>query len=225
MKNRWLRPGAVITLTLLVTLAAVALYAWRMNSDAVMKVPGEIEEYLFWDARKLNDFRLTTAGNKSFGPEQLKGKWSFIFFGYTHCPDVCPVTLMELGTVFKILEQNPDIFPQMQGIFVSVDPGRDTAELLGEYVSYFHPDFIGLTGEKEQIDHFSRQIGALYSIRAGESEEEYEVTHNSTIFLVDPQGRLYGRFAPPQIAQEIAGAFIRIHAFYGQQSEKRWPLF
>lgn len=220
-----MRPRILIALALLLCLAAAGLYAWRSNSDAVVKAPSEIEEYLFWEARALKAFRLTAAGNKGYGLDQLKGKWSFIFFGYTHCPDVCPVTLMELGTVFKIMEQNPVIFPRMQGIFISVDPGRDTPELLEKYVTYFHPGFVGLTGSKEQIDAFSRQIGALYSLQSEGSERNYEVTHNSTIFLIDPEGRLYGRFAPPQIAQQIAGAFIRINAFYKRQSEKNWSLF
>ena len=225
MKSAWLRPRAAVALALILTLTAVALYAWRSDSDAVVKIPEEIADYMFWDARALQEFQLTAAGNKGFTLEQLKGKWSFIFFGYTHCPDVCPVTLMELGTVFKIMEQNPAIYPQMQGIFISVDPQRDTPEILEKYVTYFHPGFIGLTGSKKQIDAFSRQIGTLYSLRAEGAEKNYEVTHNSTIFLIDPEGRLYGRFAPPQMAQQIAGAFIRMHAFYKRQSEQGWSLF
>ena len=219
------RSKPAIAFALLTTLAALALYVWQSKTDDFVKIPEEIEEFLFWEAKPLKEFNLISAANNDFTLEQLKGKWSFVFFGYTHCPDVCPTTLLELGTLFKIMEQNPAIYPDMQGIFISVDPQRDTPEQLKKYVAYFHPGFIGLTGSKEQIDNFSRQIGTLYNFHSKTAEDVYEVTHNSTIFLIDPQGRLYGRFAPPQIAQQIAGAFLRIHAFYQQQHEDAWSLF
>jgi protein SCO1/2 len=229
VKKRWLPSRAVVALLLLIAMAVTAFFAWRSSSEIIVKAPEDIEEYLFWEARDLVDFKLTSAGNKTFNLDDMKGKWSFIFFGYTHCPDVCPATLMQLSTVFRILEHNPAIFPQIQGVFISVDPKRDTPELLKDYVSYFNAGFIGLTGSKARIDAFSRQIGVLYSFNSENSEgsdnDSYEVTHNSTIFLIDPQGRLYGRFPPPQAAQEIAGVFIKIHAFYQQQVEKRWPFF
>jgi protein SCO1/2 len=215
----------VIAILLPVILAATALFAWRLGSEVNIKVPEEIEDYLFWEAKDLTDFKLTAAGNKTFDLDNMKGKWSFIFFGYTHCPDVCPTTLMQMGAAFKLIEYDPAIYPEIQGIFISVDPDRDTPELLKDYVSYFNPGFIGLTGNKARIDAFSRQIGALYKLNNEGSEDSYEVTHNSTIFLIDPKGRLYGRFPPPQAAPEIASTFIRIHKFYTKQEEKRWSLF
>ena len=77
------------------------------------------------------------AGGKPLNLEQLQGKWSFVFFGYTHCPDVCPITLGSLGTMFKLLEKDPTVSPEIQSIFVSVDPKRDTPESLKEYVNDF----------------------------------------------------------------------------------------
>jgi protein SCO1/2 len=221
-------PRIVIAILLPVFLAATALFAWRLGSEVNIKVPEEIEDYLFWEAKNLTDFKLTAAGNKTFDLDNMKGKWSFIFFGYTHCPDICPTTLMQMGEAFKLLEYDPVLHPEIQGIFISVDPKRDTPELLKDYVTYFNPGFIGLTDNKARIDAFSRQIGALYSFHSESKDgddDTYEVTHNSTIFLIDPQGRLYGRFPPPQAAPEIASTFIRIRKFYTQQEEKRWPLF
>jgi protein SCO1/2 len=226
VNNKYLPSRPIVALILLVTLTASAFFVWRSNANTLMKAPEDIEDYLFWEARDLADFQLTAADNSTFDLDSLKGKWSFIFFGYTHCPDVCPATLMQLGTLFDILEQkSPAVFSQLQGVFISVDPKRDTPALLRDYVSYFNKGFIGLTGNKAQIDAFSRQIGALYSINAGQSESDYEVTHNSTLFLIDPQGRLYGHFSPPQNAPEIAESFIKIHAFYRQQSKKQWAFF
>lgn len=225
MKMPKLQPKIVIAILLPVFLAVSALCVWRLGSEVSVKVPEEIEDYLFWEARELTDFKLTAAGNRTFDLDDLKGKWSFIFFGYTHCPDVCPTTLMQMGEAFKLLEYDPVIYPKIQGVFISVDPDRDTPELLKDYVAYFNPGFIGLTANKARIDAFSRQIGALYKLHNEESADSYEVTHNSTIFLIDPEGRLYGRFSPPQAAPEIASTFIRIRKFYRQQEENGWSLF
>jgi protein SCO1/2 len=225
MKRQKFKPKVVIAVLLPVFLAATAFFAWHLSSEVNIKTPEEIEDFLFWEAKELTDFKLTAAENKSFDLDNMKGKWSFIFFGYTHCPDICPTTLMQMGEAFKLLEYDPVLYPEIQGIFISVDPDRDTPELLKDYVGYFNPGFIGLTDNKARIDAFSRQIGALYKLNNEESKDSYEVTHNSTIFLIDPKGRLYGRFAPPQAAPEIASTFIRIRKFYKQQEEKRWSLF
>ena len=228
MKKRSLLFNTTLVLTLLITVSAVVLFSWKRSANDHTPAPEELEEYLFWQAKKLHDFTLTAADNQSLELDDLKGKWSFVFFGYTHCPDVCPMTLGVLGSAFSILKQDPVAYKEIQGVFVSVDPKRDTPELLKEYVSYFGNEFIGVTGSSEQIDAFSRQIGALYAIHdaeEGDDPEDYLVTHNSAIFLIDPRGRLYGRFPPPQDAMNIASTFIKLRTFYQQQEDKRWRLF
>lgn len=218
------RKGLVVVLVLAVVLAGSAFLAWKPGLDRFLtRTPNDIEDYLFWQAKKLKPFQLMSADNKNFGLDDLKGKWSFVFFGYTNCPDVCPATLGILGIAFKILEKySPDIFPEIQGIFVSVDPRRDTPESLKEYVSYFDAGFIGVTGSTGQIDGLTHQMGALYSIDNEEpGDSSYEVIHNSTIFLVDPEGRLYGRFSPPQTPEGIARTFKKIRSFYHRQDGKR----
>lgn len=206
-----------------IAVAAAAFIGSRRVSEPVVKPPEDIEDYLFWQAKELTDFKLIGAGNKTLGLNDLQGKWSFVFFGYIHCPDVCPLTMGVLGQAFKLIEKNPAAYQEIQGIFVSVDPKRDTPELLKEYASYFNNKFTGVTGDTAQVDAFSRQMSALYTIHPKESQESgdnYLVTHNSTVFLVDPQGRLYGRFPPPQLPQEIAEVFIKIHTFYNERVKK-----
>lgn len=227
MKNQ---RGAITrrSLALLLVIAVVSAVAitvfigGRPGKEVVVKPPVEIEDYLFWQAKDLTDFKLMGAGAKTFGLNDLKGKWSFVFFGYTHCPDVCPLTMGILGQAFKLIEKNPAASQEIQGVFVSVDPKRDTPELLKEYVSHFNNKFIGVTGEIAQLDGVSRQMSALYTIdkEPGKPVDVYQVTHSSTIFLVDPQGRLYGRFPPPLSPQEIAGAFINIRTFYNERVKK-----
>ncbi len=133
-----------------------------------------------------------------------------------------------MGKAFKILEQTPVAFQEIQGVFVSVDPKRDTPESLKEYVSYFNDKFLGVTGDTAQLDAFARQMSALYTIHPnepGKPSDTYLVSHNSTIFLVDPQGKLFGRFPPPQAPQEMADAFLKIRTFYNERGKKRWGVF
>ena len=210
---------------MIITLAVSAGFGWRLGSDAVVQAPEEIADYLFWEAKDLTAFTLVGANHEALRLDDLKGKWSFIFFGYTHCPDVCPFTLSALGAVFRILGQAPAVSSTIQGIFVSVDPQRDTPELLREYASYFNAKFSGVTGTTAQVDAITRQMGAFYAIHPGNSEESYLVSHNSTIFLVDPRGRLYGRFPPPHAPREIAEIFTKIRAFYIETADKRWAFF
>jgi len=241
------RMGIAFTLLLAIAVIVSVMMSRQTGDKVVVKHPEDIADYLFWEAKGLTEFKLTGANGAAFGLNDLKGKWSFIFFGYTQCPDVCPLTMGILGQTFKILEKNPAAFQEMQGVFISVDPKRDTPESLKEYVSYFNNRFIGVTGDKEQLDALSRQMSVLYAInpkepeKAGEGKEhkkegaagelkkpeggssgkeEYTVTHSSTVFLIDPQGRLYGRFPPPQVPQEIAQAFVKIRTFYNEGVKK-----
>ncbi|MDX8403577.1 MAG: SCO family protein [Mariprofundaceae bacterium] len=226
MEKRRLFSKKSLVLFLAITMATAIFFGWRLSTTTVVKIPTEIEDYLFWEAKDLTSFDLMAPDNKTFNLENLKGKWSFIFFGYTHCPDVCPATLSVMGAAFGALAHNPVVASEIQGIFISVDPKRDTPELLKKYVSYFDDEFLGLTGSKNQLDAFTRQIGALYFIDSKNVKDaSYDVTHNSTIFLIDPQGRLYGRFSPPQDPLVIANIFVKIRAFYNDQAEKQWLFF
>ena len=224
-KQRGFISKGIFALLLAITMTVAAYFVWQSKSNTVVQFPEEIEDFLFWQVRDLTDFTLTGADNKTLGLSNLEGKWSFIFFGYTHCPDICPMSMNTMGTAFKLLKKNPAASADIQGVFVSVDPDRDTPELLKEYASYFNPEFLGVTGNKTQIDAFTRQMGTLYALHNEESQEDYSVTHNSTIFLIDPQGRLYGRFPQPHVAREIADTFVKIRAFYDEQTKKQWFFF
>lgn len=214
MSRRW----ALLLVAVVAVAAVAAVAAWRWPArDAVVRLPEDIEDYVFWQPKPLTDFRLVAADGRVLGLPEMKGKWNFVFFGYTHCPDVCPMTMLVLAQAFALLEKKPGLVQEMRGVFVSVDPKRDTPELLRAYVAHFNDGFMGVTGDDGQLEAFARQMGALYTVQPRQAQaaaDDYLVSHNSTIFLVDPQGRLYGRFPPPQAAPEIADAFVRIRAFY-----------
>jgi len=199
----------------LVVLAVGAVLGTRMiGKDQVQPIPEALVEYLLWEPQQIASFTLQDFDKQEFDIDHFKGKWTFLFFGYTFCPDVCPVTMSNLASVFKKLEGKPVPMSNIQGVFISVDPERDTPDILKQYVPYFDSRFIGASGTKQQLDAFTRQIGALYYIDAEESGENYLVSHNSSLFLIDPKARLYARFTMPHDPEQITGAFIQIVQHY-----------
>ena len=137
-------------------------------------------------------FTLDGAGGK-VSLSDFKGKAVAVYFGYSYCPDICPTTFSNLTTALKRL--TPEQAKEMQVVFISVDPGRDTPESLKEYVEYFDPSYVGLTGTKEQIDEVvSRYEGTQYMIiKEGSEAMGYTVGHTSFVYFFDKQGNFSSR--------------------------------
>lgn len=134
------------------------------------------------------------------GPVQLsdfQGQWTFLYFGYTFCPDACPLTLSKLKNVRKELGDNDD---QMQVVMVSVDPERDSPEVLDTYVRYFDQSFVGITGNKEEIDALGEPFGIYYEKGEGSEATGYLVIHSTRFYLIDPDGN--ARVAYPHEATD-----------------------
>lgn len=117
----------------------------------------------------------------------FKGKAVTVFFGYTHCPDVCPTTMSDLKAAMRLLGPQA---ARVQVLFVSVDPERDTPEILGKYVPYFDPSFLGLTGTPEEIAETAREFKVFYSKHAESGASGYLVDHTAGTYVYDPQGRI-----------------------------------
>lgn len=176
--------------------------------------PTELEGVLRPDFRPLQAFKLTDHNHTVFDEKRLQGKWSFIFFGYTSCPDVCPTTLNVLSSVHDLLVDETDTtLNDMQVLFISVDPKRDTTEKLADYVTYFNKDFIGATADKTEIDKLARQFGAGYIIEEEKPTGGYNVSHTSAIFLTDPHGRLVATFSQPHQASTISSQYKKIQTY------------
>jgi protein SCO1/2 len=141
--------------------------------------------------RSVADFELTDSAGKPFTADNLQGKPSLVFFGFTHCPDVCPTTLVKLAQVKKAA-----VIAGLQVLFVSVDPQRDTPAVLGLYVHNFDPDFIGLTGDPKAIEKLSASFGVAVA-RVDLPGGDYTMDHSAAVFLLDTQGRIVGIFTPP----------------------------
>lgn len=177
--------------------------------------PAELEGVLRPDFRLLQPFQLIDHNNTVFDEQKLQGKWSFVFYGYTSCPDVCPATLYVLSSVHGLLVDELGKTPEdMQVLFISVDPARDTPEKLADYVTYFNKDFIAATAEKTEIDKLARQFGAGYIFEDEIEPGIYNVSHTSAIFLVDPFGRLAATFSQPHQPSTIVSQYKKIRTYF-----------
>ncbi len=126
----------------------------------------------------------------------FKGKVSVVFFGYTQCPDVCPTTMGELALIKRALGADGD---RIQGIFVTVDPARDTPEVLKAYLAAFDPTFIGLRGSPEQVAAAAREFKVFYAKVTGKTPGSYTMDHTAGSYVIDTKGnlRLFERYGMP----------------------------
>jgi protein SCO1/2 len=131
-------------------------------------------------------FRLTNQDGKPFTDENLKGKPFVVFFGFTHCPEVCPTTLYDLTQDFEALGKDAD---KLQAVFITVDPARDTPDLMKTYLSSFDPRIVGLTGTEEEIAAAARAYKVYY--RKVPTDSDYTMDHSAALFLMDGKGEFY----------------------------------
>jgi protein SCO1/2 len=163
------------------------------------------------EPKALPPVTLVDEGGRAFRPEDFRGHWSFLYFGYTYCPDVCPLTLIDFATLKKRLDgELPGTATSYY--LVSVDPRRDTPQRLREYVTYFDPTFHGLTGADDDLKSLAQQSGSVFFVPADQTED-YLVTHSSNIALLDPEGRLAAVFTSPHPPGQLAADFKRIVAY------------
>ena len=141
--------------------------------------------------RDIGDFRLINHLGEPFTARQLQGKPSLVFFGFTHCPDVCPTTLAKLAQIKKTAA-----IAGLQVLFVTVDPARDTPAVLGPYVHAFDPDFIGLTGDNQTILKMAGNFGVAVN-KIDLSDGDYVMDHSAVVFLLNGHGQIAGIFTPP----------------------------
>ena len=159
-------------------------------------------------ARPLADFSLIDHQGRPFGPANLRGHWSLMFFGYTNCPDFCPTTLTTLALVEKQLRAAKAVEPQV--IFVSLDAKRDTPAQLNRYVPNFDPAFVGLTAaDQASIEAIAKRWGIAVAIQSAPNGD-YIVDHSEAIFAIDPDGNLAAILTGPFTVDALQGDFRRI---------------
>ena len=175
-------------------------------------VQDELSATRFPVAREVQPFELVDHNNVVFDNAALEQHWSFLFFGYTYCPDVCPTTLSVLNSIAQRLQ---DVDADIRFVMVTVDPERDTPERLAEYVTYFNGDFLGVTGTDQGLEQLTRQLGILYErVQPEPGSEAYLMDHTAAVFLFDPDGRYHAVFSPPLSVETIAGDFRKMLQAY-----------
>lgn len=130
----------------------------------------------------------------------FEGQWDLVFFGFTHCPDICPTTLQILATARRTLEEE-GVQPLPRIVLVSVDPERDTPEIIGRYVDYFGDGNLGITGDLAEIGQLAAGLG-IYFQKQAPVGESYSVDHSAAVIVVDPDGRFSALFTGPHSADD-----------------------
>jgi protein SCO1 len=153
--------------------------------------------------RNIGEFSLIDQNNAQFTAARLKGAPTLVYFGYTHCPDVCPVTLLQLAQVVK-----SGVVAGLRVLFISVDPARDTPAQLAQYVHAFDPDFIGLTGTPAMLQTMAHRFGVAF-LRVDLPGGDYSLDHSSTIFLMDARGRNVAVFTAPYDVKSLTADLRR----------------
>jgi protein SCO1 len=152
------------------------------------------------------DFHLTDHAGKARTLTDFRGKVVTLFFGYTHCPDVCPTTLSDMRQVMQKLGKDAE---RVQVLFITLDPGRDTPELLARYVPAFHPSFLGLYGDSENTAKTAKDFKIFYQIQPGKTPETYTVDHSAGTLVFDAKGRLR-LFLNYGLSSDLIASDIRI---------------
>jgi protein SCO1/2 len=153
------------------------------------------------------DFELTDVGGHRVRAVDLRGRWLLVFFGYTYCPDLCPTTLSEIAGA---LAQLGPLAAQVQPIFVSIDPQRDTLKALREYVQNFDARILPLSGNAEQLARAAGSFGVAFYKVPGPTPDEYTFAHNAIVTLVGPEGGIVTRFSSDAVVDNLARALRRL---------------
>jgi len=213
------KPKFTNAILLIVALLSLGLGYWFSQQYHVERrdsiIPPGLEATVLDKARPLSPFTLQDHDGQVFTDQTLKGHWNFMFFGYVHCPDVCPIALKVMQDTWKQIPHDPADKAAPRMFFVSVDPDRDTPEMLKQYVRYFDPSFIGVTGKANEIDKLTGQLGILYGFEDKDADDNYNVNHSAQFVLIDPQGRLRAVISPPHDPATIASNFLAIRNYYG----------
>lgn len=185
-----------VSVVVLFILAVVAMFVYRIQQPRIMTV-AEMKlngAYMLDTPRKIGEINLIDQSGGPFTNERLEGAWTLVFFGFTNCPDICPTTMAFLSELVQSLEGTEA--EDTRVVMVSVDPARDTADVLAQYVPYFNPNFVGVTGEFLDIHRFATALNTPFRKTPGQGEN-YQVDHSANVVLINPRGDYHGFFRAP----------------------------
>lgn len=197
---------------LLLALAEPIIYGKFFNEES--PYPEALRDVVYPELKSLQPFNLVDHENHAFGLEQLKGSWTFLIFGYTHCPDICPATLSQLTRLEQSIDKKIEKGSVPQFVFVSVDPARDSVEVLHDYIKYFEDGFIAATGGIKNIETFEDQFKVFHQYETKDTNGDYAVTHSAEIFLIDPKTRIVAKFTPPISTQKVTQQYQNLVDYF-----------
>lgn len=189
-----------IRLTIAIIIGFIMLvvygFSWRMSQPVIMskeelQINGAI---VLEKPRIFSDFELQDHRGQVFDKARFEGIWTIVFFGFTHCPDICPTTLAMLNDTYSKLKDSEKA--RLQIVMISLDPERDTVEKLADYVPYFNSEFTGVTGNKHLIRRLSAELNVAYNQVPLEGDD-YTVDHSTQLILINPMGDYHGFFKAP----------------------------
>ena len=190
--------------TVTIVLAAIAMVLGLTVNKFLNKPPLSKEQLqqmgtvIFDTPRAFTMTELVDHNGQPFTAKNLQGRWTLVYFGFTFCPDICPATLSQLNKFDALIkEQSPKIAQDLQYIMVTVDPDRDTAEKLKNYVPYFNKDFIGVTGEINNVYNLAVQMNVPFTPVVDAEDDFYLVDHGANLTLINPEGDYQGFIRPP----------------------------
>ena len=163
--------------------------------------------FVYDEPRELVAFSLTSEEGKTMTRQDLEGQWTFVFVGYTYCPDICPATL---STLRQTAARLPPELPAPQYLLVSADPERDTPARLKEYLDFFGDDFHGVTGDIDALRSLARSVGAVF-VHRDDGDGNNLVDHSGHLALINPQGRVTALIQPPHKPDKLAEAYREIY--------------
>ncbi len=186
--------GPKNTVIAIVAVVAIGTGAWL--SSLLTTTPAEPRTAtVLPGASALPEFALLDQNGEPFGRDAFEGHWSLVFFGFTHCPDICPLTLQTLANAQQQLAAvGADPLPRI--VLVSVDPERDTPEIMRDYVGYFGSGHTGVTGELDELRKLTSSLGIFFA-KSGIEGDSYSVDHSSVVLLLNPEGRRHALFSAP----------------------------
>ncbi|MEE4280078.1 MAG: SCO family protein [Halieaceae bacterium] len=177
-------------------LVVVSGFIYRIGQPRLMTA-SEMQAnglYLMDPPREIGEFALRSHEGLAFTPEELEGRWTLLFFGFTNCPDICPTTMAFLDDFVTSLEGTE--VEDTEVVMVSVDPARDSVEVLASYVPYFNEDFLGVTGEFLDVFRFATALNTPFRKVPGQGDD-YQVDHSANVVLLNPRGHYHGFFKSP----------------------------
>lgn len=195
---------------LAVMLIALSLYVNKMTTKVYLSNEQlkDLGLYLIEPARDLGSFNLIDSNEKEFLPQDFEGKWNVLFFGFTFCPDICPITMRMLSRIEKEIDSQE--LDKIRIFLVTVDPDRDSPDQLKVYLENFSENFIGLTGGLDQIYNFATRVNAPFSPISNSKDPHYTVDHTGSIILINPEGNYAGFFRAPHNQDDIKKAILDI---------------